>query len=465
MTTLAAPRAPERAAGATAALALPGAATLLALMNYTAPMAVLTDTAAGLRAGPTAQIWLMSSISLGLAAALLAVGSLADDHGRRRVFVLGAVLLAVSSAGCALAPNAAVFVAGRIAQGAASAALIAAGLGIIGATFAPGPRRSHATGLWGAMLGLGIALGPIAAAGLGALGGWRLWYWATVAASALLAAVAARTLHESRAGRRRGLDLPGVVTMSLGVAALLAAITWGRIGWGRPEVIGLLVLAAVLLAAFVAVESRRRAPMLDLALFRRPRFLLSVVGALLTGLGIIGVMSYVPTVLAVVLGMSPLSAALLLSIWSGLSFVAAAQARRLPARLPAGRLLAAALALNAAGQLGLLGFAPGEHWWRMVPGLVVAGIGSGLGNAMLARLAVESVPADRAGMGSGAGNTARYIGASLGVALVGTIVTGTGDGHARPAEAFAHGADIALVVCSLVAVLGAVFAALVRERD
>ncbi|MFB4318724.1 MFS transporter [Actinomadura sp. 21ATH] len=462
MTTLATPAA-GTAGGARGALALPAAATLLALMNYTAPLAMLTDTAAGLGSGPTAQIWLMSSISLGLAAALLAVGSLADDHGRKRVFVFGAALLAVSSAACAVAPGSAVFVAGRIVQGAASAALIAAGLGLVGATFT-GPRRAHATGIWGAMVGLGIALGPIAAAGLGILGGWRLWYWATVAGSALLAAVAARTLRESRAARRRGLDVPGVLTMSLGVAALLAAVTLGRLGWSRPEVAGLLVLAAVLLGAFVLVEARRREPMLDLGLLRRPRFLLSVTGALVTGLGIIGLMSFVPTVLYVTLGMGPLAAAFLLAIWSGLSFVAAAQARRLPARLPAGRLLAAALALNAAGQLALLGFAPDEHWWRMVPGLILAGIGSGLGNAMLARLAVESVPPERASMGSGANNTARYIGASLGVALVGAIVTGTGGGHASPAQAYAHGANVAILVCSAIALLGAVFAALVPDR-
>ena len=465
MTTTAASRAPERAAGATAALALPGAATLLALMNYTAPNAVLHHTAAGLRAGPTAQIWLMSSIGLGLAAALLAAGGLADDHGRRRVFVLGGVLLAASSTGCALAPGAGVFVAARIVQGAATAALIAAGLGLIGATFASGPQRARATGLWGSMVGLGLALGPIAAAGLDALSGWRSWYWVTAAASLLLAAVAARTLPESRAERRRGLDLPGMAAMSLGVAALLAAITWGRTGWAEPGVAGLLVLAAVLLTAFAVVEARRREPMLDLGLFRRPRFLLSVVGALVTGLGIIGIMSYLPAVLAVVLGMSPPAAALLLSVWSGVSFVTAAQARRLPARFRPGRLVAAALALSAAGQLAMLGLGPDGHWWRLVPGLAVSGLGAGLGNAILARLAVESVPPDRAAMGSGAGNTARYIGASLGVALVGAIVTGAGGDAAHPADAFAHGTAIALVVSSAIALLGALFAAFVRERD
>ncbi|MER7546921.1 MFS transporter [Spirillospora sp. NPDC127506] len=459
MTTLAAPRGARRVPVPAAALTLPAAATLLALMNYCAPAATLADTARGLHAGATAQIWLMSSISLGLSAALLAAGGLADDRGRRRTFMLGAAVLAASSVACALAPNAAVFVAGRIVQGAASAALLVTGLGIIGASFEPGPRRARATGMWGAMVGLGIALGPIAAAGLTVLGGWRVWYWTTVAAAALLA-VAARALEESRAERRRGVDVPGLATMSLGVAALTAAITWGRTGWTQPAVLALLAVAAVLLAAFVLVEARRPAPLVELALFRRPAFLLSVTGALVTGLAVIGVMTYLATMMSLVMGLSPVEAALVLAIWSTLSFAVALQAHRLPARLPVRRLLAAGFALAAAGEFALAGLAPDAHWWRLAPGLAVAGVASGLTNAMLARLAVESVPADRASMGAGANNTARYIGASLGTAVVGAVATGSG--HAP--SALAHGTNVAMVVSAAAALAYAALALLIRDR-
>ncbi|MFA1537547.1 MFS transporter [Actinomadura monticuli] len=459
MTTLAAPRAARRASGPPAALALPAAATLLALMNYCAPAATLADTARGLHAGATAQIWLMSSISLGLSAALLAAGGLADDHGRKRMFVLGAAALAVSSVACALAPNAPVFVAGRIAQGAASAALLVTGLGIVGASF-EGPRRARATGAWGAMVGLGIALGPIGAAGLTVLGGWRLWYWATVAASAVLAAAAARTLAESRAERPRGVDVPGLATMSLGVAALVAAITWGRTGWTSPAVLALFAVAAVLLAAFALVESRRRDPLVDLALFRRPAFLLSVTGALVTGLAVIGVMTYLATMMSLVMGLSPVEAALVLAIWSALSFAVALQAHRLPARLPVRRLLAAGFALAAVSEFAMADLAPDAHWWRLAPGLAVAGVASGLTNAMLARLAVESVPADRASMGAGANNTARYIGASLGVAVVGAVATGSG----HDPSALARGTNTAMVVSAVAALAYAALALVIRDR-
>ncbi|GLW66314.1 MFS transporter [Actinomadura rubrobrunea] len=450
----------RRADGPASALVVPAAATLLALMNYCALLGTLVDTAAGLRAGPTAQIWMMSSISLGLSAVLLTAGGLADDHGRRRVFVGGAVLLTLASVACALAPNAAVFVAGRIAQGAASAALIAGGLGIVGHAFS-GAARARATGVWGAMLGLGIALGPVTAAALTGVT-WRLWYWTCAAAAILLAVAAARSLPESRADRPRGLDLPGVVTMSGGVTALLTAVTVGRTGWTRPAVPVLLVAAAILLGAFAAVESRRRHPMLDPALLRRRLFLVSTGAALVTGLAVIGVMSYLGTLLDLAYGFTPLTAALLLTVWSVPSFASALQARRLTARVAPRPLLAAGLLLSAVGEAAMLGLTPGGNWWRLVPGLVVAGVGSGLANAVLARLAVESVPADRAAMGSGANNTARYVGASLGVAMVVAIATGGDD---RSPASLTHGANIALVVSAVLAAAGAVLVVAVRDRQ
>uniref|UniRef100_UPI001041735E MFS transporter n=1 Tax=Actinomadura roseirufa TaxID=2094049 RepID=UPI001041735E len=257
---------------------------------------------------------------------------------------------------------------------------------------------------------------------------------------------------------RAGLDLPGALTLGTGLGALLAAITWGRTGWTRPGVLVLAAAAAVLLAVFTAVEARRREPMLDLRLFRRPAFLLSISGALVTGLAVIGVMSYLPTVMALVLGLSALSSSLVLAIWSGLSFVAALQARRLPSWLPAGRLLGAGLALSAVGEVVMLGLSPDTPWWRLAPGLFIAGVGSGLANAMLARVAVDSVPPDRASMGSGANNTARYVGAALGVAIVGAIATGSGDAP----SSLAHGTNVALLASAVVALAGAALAVVLR---
>ncbi|HEX2313122.1 MAG TPA: MFS transporter, partial [Thermomonospora sp.] len=444
-----------------AALALPSAATLLALMNYCAPMTTLTVTSAGLGAGTGAQVWLLSGISLGLAAMLLVAGSLADGHGRRRVFTAGAALLAVSSVVSAAAPNAVVFVAGRVAQGVGSAALLAAGLGIIGHTYRTGPERARATGIWGAMLGAGIALGPIASSLLAEAVHWRLWYWVTAVAAVPLAVSGHRLLPESRAERRRALDLPGALTMTAGVAALMTAITLGRDGWDSPAVLGLAVAAAGLLTVFCAVEWRRREPMLDLRLFRHAGFVASVLGALFTGLAVIGIMSYLSTVLERTLGLSPLGTSLLFGIWSGLAFLVALQSGRLARVLSPRHQLAVGLLLSAAGEAGLLGTGPGDPWWRLVPGLMVAGVGSGLANAVLARMAVESVPADRAAMGSGANNTARYVGASVGVALVVALAT-RGLGDSPGPAALAEGADLAIGVSAALALAAAALVAVIR---
>ncbi|WP_067820700.1 MFS transporter [Actinomadura kijaniata] len=454
--------APRRARHARAALVLSSAATLLSVMNYTAPIATLSLTSAELRAGPTAQIWIMSSVSLGMAAVMLAVGGLADDHGRRRVFGLGAALMAAASVVCAVAPNATVFVAGRLVQGVAGAALQVTGLGMLAVAFPAGPGRVRATGLWGSMLGLAIALGPIAAAGI-AVVDWRGWYWVCAVVAVPLGLAGRWLLPESRAAVRRGADPVGLVTLTGGVAALLAAVTLGRDGWGRPPVLALLASAALLLAAFAVAEARHRAPLLDLRLLAHRPLLLSVTGALVYGFAIIGIMSYLATALDVAMGMTPLVAALVLAVWSGTSWLAALQARRLPARLSAGHLLAGALLLSAAGELALLGLAPDVHWWRLVPGLLVCGIGSGLGNAMLARAAVDSVPPERASMGSGANNTARYIGAALGVTAVVAIVTTTGGGGRPTAEALTHGTNVALAVSAALALLGAVLAVLLHR--
>lgn len=441
-------------------LTLASAATLLVLMNFTAPLVTLPQTAAGLHAGVIGQTWLLTSISLGLAALLLIAGSLADDRGRKRVFVAGAVVFAVAVVLCATATGTAVFVVARIVAGGASAALLAASLGLVGHAYPTGHARVRALGVWGAMLGAGVGLGPLVTAGLTDLSTWRTSYWLYAGAAALLALAAVPYLNESRAQQPRRLDVPGTLTLGSGLAVLVAAVTEGRTGWLRPAVLLLGLAAVVLLTAFVAIEARGREPMLDLALFRRLPFIASTGGALVTGLSVVALMSYLPTVLQRSLGESPLAAAGIFSIWSGISFLASLQVRRLAGRVAANHQLALGLLLCAAGDVSMYGFVAAGSWVRMVPGLILAGIGYGLLNAALAQLAVESVPADRGGMGSGANNTARYVGSSLGVALIVAVVAAPGG---SPASAAARGTDIALLVCAAFALLGAVGAVGLRS--
>ncbi|MGW4049221.1 MFS transporter [Streptomyces sp. NPDC004779] len=427
-------------------LAVTALATALALMNYTAPMLTLPAMAEAFGTPSSAQAWLLNGTPLGLAALLLVAGALADAHGRRRVFLLGTLALGVTTALGAFAGSTALFTAARIAQGAASAAILAGSLGLLADAYPSGRDRVRATGVWGAAVSGGIALGPLLAGALG-LVDWRLAYVALGAAAVLTAAVGTRTLARPAAKPRTAParpDLAGAATLAPALGALLTALTLGRDGWLRP-VIGLLLLAsAVLTALFLLVERRVARPMIDLGLLRRPEFRVSAVGALFTGLAVIGLFSVVPAMIQRGAGMAPLVAAWLFVLWSGTSFVVALQARRLSGRLSAPHQLAVGFVLSAAGVLALLGAldSPDLPWPRLIAGLVVAGAGSGLLNAALPRLAVDSVPPERAAMGSGANNTARYIGSAAGVALM-LALSGSGP-------------DAAVVASAVLALAGAV---------
>ncbi|SEF03622.1 Major Facilitator Superfamily protein [Streptomyces sp. Ag109_O5-10] len=436
-------------------LALTSAATAVALMTYTAPVVTLPNTVAALHTPLSAQAWLLNGTPLGLAALLLVAGSLADDYGRRRIFVAGTLALGLTTALGGLTTSTWAFTLARVAQGAASAAILASSLGLLVAAF-PSPRgRLHATGVWGAFVSGGIALGPLVA---GAMPDWRVAYAVLGAAALLVAALSFRTLTESRSPRGGRPDVAGALAFGLALVSLVAALTLGRDGWLRTPVALLLAATVVLLGAFALIERRFAAtPMIDLALFRAPRFLVSSLSGLVTGLTVIGLFSYLPALLQQTLGMSAMDTAWLFLLWSGLSFTVALQAKRLAGRVSPRRQLAAGFVLHAAGALAMLGALDAGSWPRLLPGLILGGAGSGLLNAALPLQAVESVPAARAAMGSGAQQTFRYIGSCAGVALTIALATSSGGG-------LAHGADVAMAVSAGVAVLGAAGVVGLRER-
>lgn len=382
-------------------------------------------------------------------------GSLADDYGRRRVFLAGTLALGLTTALGGLTTSTWLFTLARVAQGAASAAILASSLGLLVAAF-PTPRgRLHATGVWGAFVSGGIAAGPLIA---GAMPSWRVAYGALGAAALLVAALGLRPLTESKAPRGGRPDIPGALTFGGALVALVAALTLGRDGWLRTPVALLLVASVALGTLFTLLERRARTPMIDLSLLRRPRFLASSAGGLFTGLTVIGLFSYLPALLQQTLHLTPMNTAWLLLLWSGLSFTVALQAKRLAGRISARRQLAVGFLLHAAGALTMLGATASGSWVRLLPGLLIGGVGSGLLNAALPLLSVESVPPARAAMGSGAQQTFRYIGSCAGVALTIALVTSSGGDLAR-------GANVAMAVSAGLAALGAVCVGVLRESE
>lgn len=432
-------------------LVVAAAGTLLALSVYTIPLAMMPSIAASTGAGPGEQTWLLAAISLGMATTLISAGALGDDYGRKRVLIGGAYVLAIASAICAVAPNPGVYLIGALAQGVGGAAILACSLGLIAHTFPEGPARGRATGIWSAALGAGIGLGPVAAATLEPVAGWHAAFALCGAFAVVLAVFAQVLLVESRAADHNPIDLAGMVLLGSGVGSLIGGLVRGRSGWTDPPTLALLGAAAVLLAAFTVVEARKRAPMLDLSLFRSPRFVAVTVAAVGTGLGVIAALSYLPTVAQRGLGDKPIVGAALIAVWSAASV---ATALTVPGRLLqfTGRQhLAGGLIVVALGLGTLWGVETTTNPLTLVAGLALAGIGSGVANAAIGREAVAAVPHGRGSLGSGANQTARYLGSSIGVSIVATIVAAQGAGP----QAVIDGWNVAILFTAVMSLLGA----------
>lgn len=442
-----------------ATLMISSAATALVLIIFTVPLTTLTGTANALSAGSAAQAWILSAMSVGAAAGLLGSGAIGDDYGRRRTFLAGTIVLALASVLGALAPNALVLIIARIVQGLGGAAIIACGLGLIGQTY-PGRGLARATGIWAAALGAGVAVGPILASELDVLGGWTVPYWFSAVAAIALAVAGRLMLTESVSTNPRRIDVAGTTLLGLGMAALLAGFTQSRTGWDQASVYVLLFGGIALLAGFVAVERRIASPMLDLGLFRRPDFVGATVAALASGVGVLSLMSLIPMVIERAMHVDTMTAAIVLLAWSATTAITAIGARWLlvtPRKLLIGGLIGC-----AAGQLAVYGLHTDSSILRLLPGMLLAGAANGILNAALGRQAVASVPADRSAMGSGANNTARYLGSATGLTICAIIITHAG--ATSGVEGLLAGWNSAVLVTVGFSLLGALAVFLTREH-
>lgn len=433
-------------------LAIAVAGNLVVLIVYCLPLSILPAIADGVGAGADTQTWLLASVSLGMATTLLPTGALGDDYGRRRVFVAGAVMLALASGVCALARSPGVFLAGALAQGIGSAAIMACSLGLIVHAYPEGPARRGATGIWGASLGSGIGIGPWMAAGLEPIAGWEASFVLAGLFAAVLAVLARCLLVESRAVDHKPVDPAGMMLLGAAVGTLIGGMVRGRSGWSDPATVALLAASALLAGAFVLVEHRGRAPMLPLSLFRSRRFLAASLASSAMGLGMITVLSYVSTAVQRGLGADALAGAGLVTCWSVASVgTSLAVSRFLPEQNGRHQLAFGQLVIGL-GLLSMWGLQTGSPAWTLAAGFVLSGIGAGIANAAIGGEAVAAVPAGRGSLASGANITARYIGSSIGVAIFATIVAD----HGSAAAGVTAGWNVAILVTAAFSVLGAV---------
>jgi len=423
------------------------------MIVFSLPVTTLVGTAADLSANPGQQAWILSAMSVGAASGLLVSGSLGDNFGRGRVFMYGLFLLAASSLIAALSPTAILLIGARLLQGMAGAAVMACSLGLVGQFFERGSERAHATGVWAAAFGAGVTTGPILAAGLEDLLSWRAAYWVSFVLAILLLQWAKRAIPLQDAHPRRSIDLSGALTLAMGVGCFLAGLTESRLGLGSPEVTLLFCLAVLFISIFVWVEKQSRAPLIALSLFKKPGFLGATLGAFFAGAGVLGLLTLVPTLLQTVYKTSSFTSSLVLQAWSATSVLTAFGVRWLSPTWTAERLLVFSLVGCGIGQLALGVLGENSSYLIVLPGLLVAGAANGVLNAALGRLAIETVPSTQVAMGSGANNTARYIGSAFGLTLVSIFLAG---GAARGGESgMLDGWYLAVWVTTAFSIVGA----------
>jgi EmrB/QacA subfamily drug resistance transporter len=395
--------------------------TFMLLLDITIVMVVLPEVQRGLGATLSDLQWVVDAYALTLAALLLAAGSLADRFGRRRLYLIGVAIFSTASLFCGLAGSPLFLIVARAIQGTGGAIMFATALALLGNTYR-GRDRDVAFGVWGGVTGIAVGVGPVLG---GALSAWLSWRWIffinlPVAAAAI--AITRRGTPESRDPDAAGVDWAGVVTFSAALTALVLGLIRGNPdGWGSPAVVGCLIASPLLIGAFLIAEHRAQQPMFDLSLFRKPAFCGGAVAAFAVSGSILALLLYLVIYLQNVLGYSALGAGVRLLCLSGAILVFGAISGRLASRVPARLLLGGGLALVGAGLLLMRGLTASSDWTALVAGLIVSGAGVGLVNPALASTAVDVVPPNRAGMGSGINSTFRQVGIATGIAALGAV--------------------------------------------
>ncbi|HEU5266918.1 MAG TPA: MFS transporter [Jatrophihabitans sp.] len=367
--------------------------------------------------------WTIDAYTVVLASLLMLAGSTADRIGRRRVFQTGLTVFAVGSLLCSLAPSLGWLVAFRALQAVGGSMLNPVAMSIITNVFTEPRERARAIGIWGGVVGLSLALGPIVGGLLIDAVGWRSIFWINVPIGLVALVLTGCFVPESRADRPRRPDPIG----QLLVIMVLAGLTFGiiespRAGWLSAQTVLALVIAGAALIALVCYEPRRTDPLLDLRFFRSVPFSGAAVTAVCAFGAFAGFLFLTTLYLQAVRGLSPLAAGVCLLPVAAMTLIFSPVSGRLVGaagpRLP----LLAAGALLAGGAVLLVPSSDHESYLRLIVGYLVFAAGFGLVNAPITNTAVSGMPLAQAGVAAAIASTSRQVGAALGVAVVGTVL-------------------------------------------
>jgi EmrB/QacA subfamily drug resistance transporter len=416
-------------------------ATFMLLLDITVVNTALPAIQHDLDASFTDLQWVIDAYTLSLAALVLTAGVLADRLGRRRVFAAGLIIFTGASLLAGFAGDPTFLNITRAVQGIGGAIMFAVSLALIAQEFPAGRERGTAMGVYGATIGIAVATGPLVGGALTEWIGWESIFFLNVPIGAAAIAITYTKLRETRDPNASRIDWAGLVTFSTALFLLVLGLLRGNEeGWGSTLIVALLGGAGVLLAVFLAIETRVKQPMLPLQLFRKPAFTGVQLAAAGVSASMFALFLYLTFYLQGYLGHDPIEAGLRYLPLTVTNFFVAAAAGAFITKVPARVMLALGLSMTGAALLLMGGLTPTDEWTALLPGFILAGAGIGLINPVIADVAVSVVPKEQSGMAAGINDTFRQVGIAIGIAAWGAIFLGRGADKVEQALAGTPGA-------------------------